>query len=266
MSFYEVPEFEGATLVELLRFRAIHQPEKVAYRFLEDGEHVKTVVTYSELDRQARAVAVRLQQMTTAGERALLLYPPGIDYIATFFGCLYAGVIAVPAYPPRLNRPSPRLQGMVADAEATIALATTSILENIERRFEHMPRLAALEWLNTDLMSLDNADEWQEPAVTADTLAFLQYTSGSTSAPKGVMVSHGNLIHNLKIIRHGFQIVDGIGVFWLPSYHDMGLIGGVLEPMFVNGPSILMSPAAFLQRPVRWLEAITKYKGTISGA
>jgi acyl-CoA synthetase (AMP-forming)/AMP-acid ligase II len=251
MSFYEMPDFRGKTLVELLRFRAINQPDKVAYRFLEDGEHVEIAVTYADLDRQARTVAAKLQQMNAAGERALLLYPPGLDYIATFFGCLYAGVIAVPAYPPRLNRPSPRIQGMVADAGATLALATTSILENIERRFEHMPDLAALKWLNTELITADNADSWQEPIISADNLAFLQYTSGSTSAPKGVMVSHGNLIHNLEIIRHGFQIVDGRGVFWLPSYHDMGLIGGVLEPMYVNGPSVLMSPAAFLQQPVR---------------
>jgi acyl-CoA synthetase (AMP-forming)/AMP-acid ligase II/acyl carrier protein len=266
MSVHEIPEFRGATLVDLLRFRALNMPDRIAYRFLEDGEQASITITYGELDQQARAIGARLQQMNAAGERALLLYPPGLDYIATFFGCLYAGVIAAPAYPPRLNRPSPRIQGMVADAGATIALATTSILENIERRFDHMPDLAALNWLNTDLMTAEAADEWREPTITADHLAFLQYTSGSTSAPKGVMVSHGNLIHNLKVIRHGFQIGEAIGVFWLPSYHDMGLIGGVLEPMYINGPSILMSPAAFLQRPIRWLEAISRYGGTISGA
>jgi acyl-CoA synthetase (AMP-forming)/AMP-acid ligase II len=266
MSFSNLPDFQGKTLVDLLRHRATNQADRIAYRFLEDGEHDEIVVTYADLDRMARTVAVRLQQLDAAGKRALLLYPPGIEYIATFFGCLYAGVIAVPAYPPRLNRPSPRIQGMVADAGATIALATTSILENIEKRFEHMPDLAALKWLDTELMTAESADTWREPVISGETLAFLQYTSGSTSAPKGVMVSHGNLVHNLEVIRNGFQIVDGRGVFWLPSYHDMGLIGGVLEPMYVNGPSVLMSPASFLQRPVRWLDAISTYRGTISGA
>ncbi|MFW6070531.1 MAG: fatty acyl-AMP ligase, partial [bacterium] len=255
------------TLVALLRARAAQNPEKLAYIFLEDGESDEIRITYGELDRRARAIAAWLQQQDAAGERALLLYPPGLDYIAAYFGCLYAGVVAVPAYPPRLNRPSPRIEGIVTDAQATLALTTSTILHKLERRFEHMPALAALRWLNSDDLPPDVEEAWTQPTIDADTLAFLQYTSGSTSAPKGVMVTHGNLMHNLGLIQRGFDIDSRArGVFWLPSYHDMGLIGGVLEPMYVDGLSVLMAPAAFLQRPVRWLQALSRYEGTTSGA
>ena len=264
---YHDPAFTPPTLVDLLRWRAAVMPDKLAYVFLEDGENESLRLSYAELDQRARAIAAWLQNMGVTGQRALLLYPPGLDYIATFFGCLYAGVVAVPAYPPRLNRPVPRIRAIVKDSKASIALTTTAILTDIERRFEQAPELKALEWLNTETTPLDVEDEWREPSITPETLAFLQYTSGSTSTPKGVMLSHGNLMYNLEMIRYGFQINPrGIGVFWLPSYHDMGLIGGILEPMYVGGPSVLMPPTAFLQRPVRWLEAITRYRGTITGA
>ena len=197
----------------------------------------------------------------------MLLYPPGLDYIAAFFGCLYAGFIAVPAYPPRLNRPVPRIQAIVADAGATVALTTTQFLENLEQRFDHARELRSLHWLNTDKLDVSANGAWQPPPITPDTLAFLQYTSGSTSTPKGVQLSHGNLIHNIQAIARGFHLDDtSKGVFWLPSYHDMGLIGGILTPMYINGPSHLMSPAAFLQRPIRWLATISGRQGVISGA
>jgi acyl-CoA synthetase (AMP-forming)/AMP-acid ligase II len=258
---------EPATLVELLRRRASSQPEKPAFIFLEDGENTETAITFGELDRQARAIAAWLGNLGAAGERALLLYPPGLDFIAAFFGCLYAGVTAVPAYPPRLNRPVPRIQGIVADAHATVALTTTEILASLEQRFEHTPDLRALRWLNTQHLPSGAETEWRPPHISPQTLAFLQYTSGSTSQPKGVMLTHANLLHNLKLIRSGFRTDEHArGVIWLPSYHDMGLIGGILEPIFMGGMSVLMPPFAFLQRPVRWLQAITRYKGTISGA
>lgn len=255
------------TLIELLRARADHDPDRLAYRYIQDGESDVASITYGELDRRARAIAAWLTGVGAAGERALLLYPPGLDYIAAFFGCLYAGVTAVPAYPPRLNRPVPRIQSIVADCHASFALTTSTILHSIEQRFEHAPDLQALRWLNTEQVPDAVESDWRYPAVTTETLAFLQYTSGSTSQPKGVMLTHGNLLHNLKAIRHSFQIGENAsGVFWLPSYHDMGLIGGILEPMYVNGPSTLMSPVSFLQRPFRWLEAISRYRATITGA
>ncbi|RPJ24187.1 MAG: fatty acyl-AMP ligase, partial [Chloroflexi bacterium] len=255
------------TLVELLRSRADQHPDRLAYRFIQDSEAEIISITYGELDRQARAIGAWLESFGASGERALLLYPSGLEYIASFMGCLYAGVTAVPAYPPRLNRPVPRIQSIVEDSHASFALTTSAILNNIEQRFEHAPDLQALRWLNTEQVPAGLEADWRHPTISSDTLAFLQYTSGSTSQPKGVMLSHGNLMHNLKAIQYGFQIDShNSGVFWLPSYHDMGLIGGILEPMYMGGSSTLMSPVSFLQRPVRWLEAISRYKGTTSGA
>ncbi|WKZ47158.1 MAG: amino acid adenylation domain-containing protein [Anaerolineales bacterium] len=255
------------TLLGLLRMRAESHPDRLAYRYLQDNEDEIVAITYAELDRRARAIGAWLETHGARGERVLLLYPAGLDYIASFFGCLYAGAAAVPAYPPRLNRPVPRIQAIVADSQAKFALTTSAILHNIEQRFEQSPDLHALSWLNTEQVSPSLEAEWRDPNVDADTLAFLQYTSGSTSQPKGVMLTHGNLMHNLKAIRHGFQLdVTDTGVFWLPSYHDMGLIGGILEPMFMSVASTLMSPVSFLQKPFRWLDAISKYKATTSGA
>jgi acyl-CoA synthetase (AMP-forming)/AMP-acid ligase II len=255
------------TLVDLLRLRADQQSDHLAYRFIQDNDSDIVTITYAQLDRQARAIGSWLESAGANGERALLLYPPGLDYIAAFFGCLFAGVTAVPAYPPRLNRPVPRIQSIVADSQASFALTTSTILHNIEQRFEHAPDLQALRWLNTEQVPAELEADWRPPRISTDTLAFLQYTSGSTSQPKGVMLSHGNLMHNLKAIRQGFQLnASASGVFWLPSYHDMGLIGGILEPMYIGGSSTLMSPVSFLQRPVRWLEALSRYKGTTSGA
>lgn len=258
--------FKYATLVDLLRSRAAESPDKLAYIFLLDGEVQEERITYGELHRQAQAIGAWLQSLGAAGERAVLLYPPGLGYIAAFFGCLYAGVVAVPAYPPRLNRPVPRIQGIVADSQAIVSLTTSAILENIEQRFEHAPDLKALHWLDTEKVPAGIEANWTPPAITGESLAFFQYTSGSTSQPKGVMLSHANLLYNLEMIRCGFHLEKDItGVLWLPSYHDMGLIGGILEPMYTGGMSVLMSPLFFLQRPYRWLEALSRYKGNVAG-
>lgn len=258
------------TLVDLLRGNALQEPDMICFYYLFDGEDEIVSMTYGELDRQARRIAASLQSRRAQGQRALLLYPPGLEYITAYFGCLYAGVIAVPAYPPRLNRPVPRIQGIVADSQAEFALTTTEIYENLEQRFEQTPDLKELHWLNTQQLPDDLDMLWKEPEISADTLAFLQYTSGSTSQPKGVMVSHGNLLYNLEQIRRGFRIDDYvdskvIGVSWLPTYHDMGLIGGILEPIYACKSIVLMSPLAFLQRPIRWLQAISKFQAVING-
>jgi acyl-CoA synthetase (AMP-forming)/AMP-acid ligase II/acyl carrier protein len=256
------------TLIHLLRGQAAATPDRLAFTFLSDGEQEEVRISYGELDRRARAIATWLGEHGSAGERALLLYPPGLDYVAAFFGCLYSGIVAVPAFPPRPNRPMPRLEGMVADAGVTLALASSDILANLERRFEHAPYLRDLRWLNTGRVPAGVEDAWQEPAVHGDSLAFLQYTSGSTSAPRGVMLSHANLLHNLALIHRGFAgSPNARCVFWLPPYHDMGLIGGILQPLYAGtSNTILMPPAAFLQRPLRWLESISRTQATISGA
>jgi acyl-CoA synthetase (AMP-forming)/AMP-acid ligase II len=260
------PIAECSTLVELLRYRAFQQPDQLAYTFLLDGETETVRLSYRELDQQARAIAAKLQSLAGTGSRALLLYPPGLEFIAAFFGCLYAGVVAVPAYPPRRNQNISRLQAIVSDAQAAVALTTTSELTNIERRFAQDRELAALRWLVTDKIASNLASDWQEPTVSRDTLAFLQYTSGSTGTPKGVMVSHGNLLHNSALIHKCFEHTpNSQGVIWLPLYHDMGLIGGVLQPLYGGFPVALMSPIDFLQKPFRWLQAISRYKSTTSG-
>ena len=266
---------EHQTLLGILRSRAQHQPNQRAYTFLVDGECEEIHLTYAELDQQARAIAAHLQQMgitseagTHPAERALLLYPPGLDFIAAFFGCLYAGVIAVPSYPPRRKRANPRLEAIIKDAQPALLLSDTTIRADVMQ----YPKAALmdLEWLVTDHISNKSAAAqaalWQEPTLSTDSLAFLQYTSGSTSTPKGVMLTHGNLLHNLAIIQQGFEVTpNSVGLIWLPPYHDMGLIGGILEPLYVGMQVVLMSPIAFLQKPARWLQAISHYQATNSG-
>jgi 8-amino-7-oxononanoate synthase/acyl carrier protein len=259
--------FGPSNLVDLLRHRSAHLGHDRAFVYLVDGEQEEVHVSYRELDRQARAIAARLQAMSLSGERALLLYPAGLDFIAAFFGCLYAGVIAVPAYPPRRNRSMERIESIGDDADAKIALTTSEVLDRIQPAvLETLPHLKAMPWLATDRIDKGEESNWRQPEVHSDTLAFLQYTSGSTGKPKGVMLSHANLIHNSALISYAFENTrSGLGVFWLPMYHDMGLIGGILQPLYLGRPNVLMSPVTFLQKPYRWLHAVSKYKAFISG-
>jgi acyl-CoA synthetase (AMP-forming)/AMP-acid ligase II/acyl carrier protein len=200
------------------------------------------------------------------GERVLLLYPSGLAYIAAFLGCLYAGAVAVPAYPPRPNRSLERIQAIIQDAQAKVALTDSTSMEKLERRFAESPALKSLYWLSTDGIQLDLAQQWQPPAIGPESLALLQYTSGSTALPKGVMISHDNLLHNSELIRQCFRnTAKSRGVSWLPPYHDMGLVGGILQPLYVGAETTLMSPVSFLQRPMRWLEAISHYRASTSG-
>lgn len=262
----EIRKQKISTLVDLLSYRARNQPDQTAYTFLQDGETEAGRLTYKELERQARAIAARLQSLDATGSRALLLYPSSLEYIAAFFGCLYASVVAVPAYPPRRNQNMSRLQAIAASSQATVALTTQSLLSSIESRFAEEPEFTQFRWLATDNIKSDLAEAWQEPKISSDTLAFLQYTSGSTGTPKGVMVSHGNVLHNSASIHESFaDTPNSQGVTWLPPYHDMGLIGGVLQPLYVGAPMTLMSPMAFLQKPLRWLEVISRFQATTSG-
>ncbi|WNG58278.1 amino acid adenylation domain-containing protein [Archangium gephyra] len=258
---------EGTTFVDVLRERALLQPDARVFTFLDEAGEIS--VTYRELDEGARAVAATLRQHLAPGDRALLLYPPGREYVLGFLGCLYAGVIAVPAYPPdpsRLARTLPRLQALVADCQATAALTTSALLDMVGFVTEDAPGLRALRWLATDALEPAAAGAWSAPRLSSDDLAFLQYTSGSTGTPKGVMLSHRNLLHNSGLIALGFDASPRpVGVIWLPPYHDMGLIGGILQPLYRDIPTVLMSPLFFLQRPLNWLEAISRHGGTVSG-
>ena len=254
------------TLIELVRGRLPRQINQTAYTFLVDGETEEINLTYGELDARARAIAARLQQLNAYGERVLLLYPPDLEYIAAFFGCLYAGAVAVPVFAPRANRSLSRLQSIAADAEAKVLLTTSAVLSRIEPFLAQVSELQALHWLATDNIEEETADEWKQPYIDGDTLAFIQYTSGSTASPKGVMVSHANILHNERMIQSAFrQTEHSVILSWLPLYHDMGLIGGVLQPLYVGARCILMSPVSFLQKPLRWLQAISRYRATTSG-
>ncbi|MDJ0508247.1 MAG: fatty acyl-AMP ligase [Crocosphaera sp.] len=261
---FSLPE---ESLVSILRERATYQPFKIAYTFLERGETEQCSLTYGQLDRKAREIAAILHKNQLEGERALLMYSPGIDFIVAFFACLYAGVIAVPIYPPRRNQSLDRLKAIIDDCQAKEVLTTTTIQRNLENSIINYPELSSLQWLTTDnLPQRLNAQKFLPIEVKKDHIAFLQYTSGSTGNPKGVMVSHGNLIHNLSTIQQAFahnHTSRGLG--WLPLFHDMGLIGNVLQPLYVGFPCTLMSPVDFLQKPYRWLQGISQYQATTSG-
>ena len=259
-------KLNSSTFVDLLVERTQERPEQTVYTFLHRGETEAGQLTYGELDRKARAIASVLQSYKAQGKRALLLYPPGLEFITAFLGCLYASVVAVPAYPPRPNQKLSRLQAIVADAQPQVILTTNSLLSKTKHRLTFNTEMKIDHWLATDDLKDELALDWQSPEINGDTLAFLQYTSGSTGKPKGVMITHGNLLHNSGLIYDSYgHTANSVGVIWLPPYHDMGLIGGVLQPLYGNFPVILMSPVDFLQKPYRWLQAISHYRATTSG-
>jgi amino acid adenylation domain-containing protein len=255
-----------STLAGLLRLRAAERPDREAYLFLGDGEAETERLTWGELDGRARAIAAALRETVPPGGRALLLYPPGLEFVAAFFGCLYAGVVAVPAYPPRLNdRSQSRLRSIARDAEPAAALTVSVIAAAAGELAGRVPELARSRWIATDALPPDRASP-DLPEPDPSSIAFLQYTSGSTADPKGVMVTHANLVHNERMIGEAFGMdEESVVVGWLPVYHDMGLIGNVLQPLHAGARCVLMPPVSFLQRPRRWLEAIHRYRGTTSG-
>jgi acyl-CoA synthetase (AMP-forming)/AMP-acid ligase II len=263
-------QVQPTTLVELLRYRAQEQPAGHAYTFLIDGRKESAPLTYAELDRQARAIAALLQKYQAQGERALILYPQGLEVVAAFAGCLYAGVIAIPVPPPesgRLKRTLPRLRAIVKDADAKYALITEGILSLIATVKDEFPEFASIEWIDTANIDLSLAEEWQDPQVDKDVLAYLQYTSGSTSTPKGVMLSHFNLMHHCGYLQRacGYD-KDSVTLTWMPYFHDYGLVEGITVPLYNGTPCYLMSPFAFIKRPLQWLKNVTKYKVTHSQA
>ncbi len=255
------------TLPDILSYRAEKKADEVLYKFLKDGEKEEVPITYGELDRKARCIGSMLQNLGGENERVLLLFPPGLSYIAAFFGCLYGGSTAVPLYPPKRNRHDERLQAVLEDSGAKIALTTKDILGDLKKRFDLNPALASLKWIATDDIQDSGAPEgWVRPSLNPESIAYLQYTSGSTSTPKGVVIRHSNVMQNLEYIHRCFGLSENSkGFIWLPPYHDMGLVGGILEPLYAGFPIVLMDPVVFMQKPMRWLKAISDYKATCSG-
>lgn len=259
-----------ATLIARLEQHAALHGQAEAARFLgQDGEPTARL-TWAELDRTARALALTLQQRRCLpGQRALLLHPPGLEFITAFLACLYAGVVAVPAPPPHPTRARasvPRLAGILADSTPTLVLTTESVRPALEAASGELRALSALPWLAGSEVTAAAADRWRGPGVEPEHLAFLQYTSGSTSNPRGVMVSHGCLLANLEClaVRVGLNAESHM-LSWQPHYHDMGLIGGILGPLFTGGALTLMPASAVLQTPLRWLRAISRHRATLSG-
>ncbi|HVW22312.1 MAG TPA: fatty acyl-AMP ligase, partial [Opitutaceae bacterium] len=255
------------TLVEVLRWRAARHPGRRALVYLPDAGGPEPEHTYASLDRRAGAIAAVLRGRLRPGERALLLYPPGLDFVEAFFGCLYAGVVAVPAYPPRNKGHLPRLRALLADCGARLALTHSKTVDSIRLQVDAQPEWAGLELLPSDAIPSDAADGAAPAAPAPEDLAFLQYTSGSTGNPKGVMVTQSNLVYGAHYItQQSRHTEEGVSVCWLPSFHDMGLVDGVLMPLYAGSLAVLLSPVAFVQRPACWLQAITRFRGTHGGA
>ncbi len=257
------------SLADMLGQRAEQFHERVAFVY-EDESGQTEQWTYGELHARARTLAAWLAERSEVGDRALLVYPPGLEFIAAFFGCIYAGVLPVPATYPKPRRPLSRLDAIANDCQPRLVLTHSSALGGLCLE-KQSPTVASLAWEATDTLSSSLTADFHPVPRQATDLAFLQYTSGSTSEPRGVMVSHGNLLDNLESICEGFAIeVEGDqvskGVFWLPAYHDMGLIGGILSPLFVGGTSFLLAPTAFLRRPKRWLELMSETRASVSGS
>ncbi|MFC0098349.1 non-ribosomal peptide synthetase [Micromonospora marina] len=253
----------GGTLVDLLTSRT---GSDRGYTYVSGSSRHR--LGFADLDRRARAIGAELLARGLRGERVLLVYPPGLEYVSAFFGCLYAGVVAVPVFPPdpaRLERSLPRLIAVAADAAPAAAL-TTEDLVDLGAGLASLADVPALTWIATDALPDSAAADWRRPPITPATTAFLQYTSGSTTAPRGVVVSHANLRHNLELIRSSFATTPrSRGMSWLPLYHDMGLIGGILQPLYVDFDMVLASPLEFLTDPLSWLDTIAAQHITASG-
>ncbi len=251
-------------LVEVLRERVQLQPDRTAITFLTDGEEAHSEWTYRQLEQRSIQIARRLSEHAEPGDRVLLVFPPGLDYIASFYGCLYAGMIAVPTYAARLTRSTSKLRSVLEDSQARVALTTTRLMEGLPSDLPGSG--ASTHWMAVEDIPMTGNESFPSPAMSPSSVAFLQYTSGSTASPRGVMVTHGNLLHNQRIIAEKFHSsANSTGVIWLPPYHDMGLIGGILQPIYTGMPVVLMPPLSFIQRPYRWLKAISDYRGTHSG-
>jgi thioester reductase-like protein len=256
-----------STLVELLRHRSVKAPQKLAYTFLQDGEIEIARLTHAELDRQARALGARLQSLGALGQRVLLLYPPGLEFMVGFFGCLYAGAIAVPMYLPQPNQSLSKLEAIAAACQAKFVLTISALLPDLASRFAASSQLSICDVIASDAIAPELSDSYTEPDIDGQTLALLQYTSGSTGTPKGVMLTHTNILHNLAMLCTAFQTTSETRfVSWMPLTHNSGLIGGALFPLYGNFPTVMMSPLDFLQKPLRWLAAISDYKATLSFA
>ena len=254
------------SLIDIVRERACRFPSKQAFRFLSNRGRHSDLITREDLDKQTCVIGGFLQEVCQPGDRVVLFCPPGREYIAAFLGCLYAGVVAVPLYPPG-NQKRERVLGVIQNCGARLCLNTEKTLAATQKVLEVGQLETQVRMVTISSISQGYSQMWRATHPTSDSIAFLQYTSGSTGAPKGVMVSHGNLMANQEMIARAFHTQEGdVGFNWLPPYHDMGLIGSILQPLYAGITSILMPPIDFIRNPLLWLECITQYGASISGA
>ena len=255
------------TLVQVLHERAAAQADSRVFTFVRDDESLLEI-TYGELHKAALSIAARLIPLARRGERAVLLYAPGIDYIAAFLGCMLACVVPVPCYPPTNKRNSGRIESIVRDCGASIVLTSRGMAAKF-RPWIECPQWLEAGWDDDEsgIVEVEALGPAGLLVAQPEDLAFLQYTSGSTGTPKGVRITHRNLIANSQHIRRAFQLTpDSVGATWLPPYHDMGLIGGLLQVVYSGIRTVVLSPTLFLQQPIRWLRAISTHRATHSGA
>lgn len=255
-----------SSIVEVLRWRATNQPHETGYVYLKEGRVPEQRVTYSDLDLSARRIALALRGPANPGDRALLFYPSGRDFLAAFFGCLYAGVVAIPLYPPRANRSLSRLESIIKDSGARLALTQTARADQLTAHLGSLISPDAITVVTTDALEMSSA-QFDGPDPASGDVAYLQYTSGSTSVPKGVMVTHGGLAYNCAYMIDSYGLTaEDTSVTWLPHFHDMGLIEGLLDPLYLGTQVAVISPAQFAQRPLSWLKAISDLGASHSGA
>lgn len=253
------------TIIDLLEMQVKKHPNEIAYEFIYRSDIPSQFLSYQRLSSQARAIACELKsQGLNPGSRALLMYPPGLDLILAYFGCIYAGVIAVLIYPPTSKKVIQKLHYIIEDATPEVLLTTQETYQSIEPLLAALPEKKTCVF--TDTINIVRNENWALPEVDENSLVFLQYTSGSTNQPKGVMVTHSNIIHNLGLIYEAYSLseIEHI-ISWLPPYHDMGFIVGVHCPIFSGIPVHLMSHLTFLINPVLWLKTISKYQNVASG-
>lgn len=258
---------DDATLPDFLRMRSAKQPEDIAYVFLRDGEEPEETMSYRELDLAARIRAARLTAMGLTGRNAVLLYPSGLEFVRALLGCMYAGVAGAPAQVPTRAETMRRLRRIADDADTRTVLTTAAIREELLERFAGLPEAEGFVFLATDAPPDRPLDFGPPHPVMPGDLALLQYTSGSTGDPKGVMVTHANFMSNVRETDELWPCrPDDRLVSWLPLFHDMGMLFGIVLPLWAGLPSYLMAPSAFIRRPARWLEALSKFRGTHSAA
>ncbi len=264
---YNDPEVNNCTTyTEVIKNRVKNNPDHIVYRFLEDGINESGYFTYSDLDKRAKALGAALQDAGSKGDTVLLLFQPGLEYIASLFACFYTGFIGIPAYPPRRNRGIERIFTILEDSQTNICLISTSVYNDIQRNFKDVELLSNINWIIYDDIDFESHSKFTDTDLFPGDLALLQYTSGSTGNPKGVMITQENLLYNSEYIRQTFNVSSqSVGIHWLPMFHDMGLVGGVLQAAYIKGLNINMPPMAFLKNPLNWLNAIHNYRGTIAG-